>query len=146
MPTFDGRLDPQLFPDWLRSVNKHFTCYPLSEPRKIKFVEIKLTGQASQYWTNVENMRVARLQRLTDTWELMNDELKDKVCTTIFLYSSLGQVTLIHQRQQICKEYVAKFNEFFIRCTSLNTEGEAQILSRFRVGLRKGLRTELLAR
>lgn len=41
------------------------------------------------------------------------------------------------------KEYVDKFNEFLIRCNTLNKEGETQILSRFRTDLRD-LDTELL--
>ena len=42
--------------------------------------------------------------------------------------------------------YVEKFDEFLIRCKTINTEGQAQIMSRFRAGLRDDLRTELLAR
>jgi len=41
---------------------------------------------------------------------------------------------------------VANFDEFLIRCNTLNTEGQAKILSKFRAGLRGDLRTELLAR
>ena len=44
------------------------------------------------------------------------------------------------------KEYVAKFDEVLIRCNVLVTESETQILFKFRDGLRKDLRTELLAR
>jgi len=48
VPTFDGRLDPLLLLNWLQ-LNRYFAWYPLSEPRKVKFVAMKLTGQASQY-------------------------------------------------------------------------------------------------
>jgi len=41
---------------------------------------------------------------------------------------------------------VEKFDEFLIRCNALSTEGQSQILSRFRVGLREDLQTKLLAR
>jgi len=47
--TFDGRHDPQLFLDWTQQLDKYFTWYDLTEPRKVKFAAMKLTGQPSQY-------------------------------------------------------------------------------------------------
>jgi len=50
------------------------------------------------------------------------------------------------QGNKSAKKYVEKFDEFLIRCSTLHKEGEAQILSRFRTGLRDDLQTELLVR
>ena len=47
VPTFDGRHDPQLFLSWTLQLDKYFTLCNFTEPRKIKFVAMKLTGQAS---------------------------------------------------------------------------------------------------
>ena len=55
--TFDGCHDPQLFLNWIQQINRYFTWYPLSKPKKVKFAAMKLTDQASHYWTNVEPMR-----------------------------------------------------------------------------------------
>jgi len=52
VPNFDGRYDPQLFIDWTLQLDKYFTLYELTEPSKVKYAAIKLSGQASQYWTN----------------------------------------------------------------------------------------------
>ena len=52
--------------------------YDLTEPKKVKFAAMKLTGQANQYWTNLVNMRVARDQEPFDIWRRMKDELKGK--------------------------------------------------------------------
>jgi len=48
VPTFDGRLDPQFFLDWIQ-LDRYFIWYDLTEPRKVKFATMKLTGQANQY-------------------------------------------------------------------------------------------------
>ena len=56
VPSFDGRLDPQLFLEWFRHMDKYFTWYQLYEARKVKFVAMKLTDQAI-----VESMRASRL-------------------------------------------------------------------------------------
>ena len=78
VPTFDECHDPQLFLDWTLQLDKYFTWYNFTEPRKIKFAVMKLTGQASQYWTNLENICASRLQRPIKTWDMMKDDLKGK--------------------------------------------------------------------
>ena len=40
------------------------------------------------------------------------------------------------QGNKSAKEYVTKFDEFLIRYSTLNTDGQAQILPKFRDGLR----------
>ena len=80
VPTFDGRHDPQLFLNWTQQHDKYFTWYDLTKPRKVKFAAMKLIGQASQYWTNLVNMRAARDQEPIDTWRRMKDELKESMC------------------------------------------------------------------
>jgi len=69
VPTFDGRLDysgrlsdPQFFLNWLHSMFRYLTRYLLSEMEKVRFFITKLTGQASQYWVDVERNRKARLK------------------------------------------------------------------------------------
>ena len=61
--TFDGRLDPYLFLDWMQQLDKYFTWYDLTEPQKVKFAAMKLIGQASQYWTNLEIMCAAVVKK-----------------------------------------------------------------------------------
>jgi len=46
VPTFDGRLNPQLLLYWIQ-LAKYFTWYDLTEPSKVKFVAMKLIDQAS---------------------------------------------------------------------------------------------------
>ena len=111
VPTFHGRLDPQLFLDWLQSIDKYFTWY----------VALKLTSQASQYRTNVENMWATRLQRPIDTWELMKEEPKGKYVPPSFYVHLLDKRHQFTQDNKSAKEYVAKFDEFLIRCSILWT-------------------------
>lgn len=40
--TFDGRLEPKYFHDWLQNMDRYFTWYSLSEARKVKFAAMKL--------------------------------------------------------------------------------------------------------
>jgi len=43
------------------------------------------------------------------------------------------------QGNKSAKEYVEKFDEFLIRCSTLHREGETQNLSKFRAGVRDDL-------
>ena len=75
---FDGRHNPQLFISLTLQLDKYFTLYDLTEPRKVKFAVMKLTGQASQYSTNFENRHIARGHQSIDTWDRMKQKLETK--------------------------------------------------------------------
>jgi len=60
VPNFEGRHDPQLFIDWTLQLDRYFTWYELTESKKVKYAVMKLSGQASKYWTNLENRRTVR--------------------------------------------------------------------------------------
>jgi len=51
---------------------------------------MKLSVQASQYWTNLENKRAVRGQLSIDTWNGIKEELEAKYVP------SYGQLTSIH--------------------------------------------------
>ena len=55
VPNFEGHHDPQLFIDWTLQLDRYFTWYKLTESRKVKYTAMKLSGQVSKYWTNLEN-------------------------------------------------------------------------------------------
>ena len=76
----------------------------------------------------------------------MKEELETKYVTPSFSARLINNWHQHAQGNKSTKEYVEKFDEFLIRCSTLHKEGEAQILSRFRAGLRDDLRIELLAR
>ena len=76
----------------------------------------------------------------------MKDELKKNFVPPSYYARLLDMRHQFSQSNESTNECVAKFDEFFIRCNVLVTEYKAQILSRFRAGLREDLRTKLLAR
>jgi len=65
---------------------------------------------------------------------------------SILLRSSFGELVTTNQDIKSAKNYIAQFDEFLICYNALGTESNVQVLSRFRVGHRKDLRTSLLAR
>jgi len=83
---------------------------------------MKLNGQASQYWTNLENIHASQLQRPIETWDMMKDELKDKYVSPLFSDRLMDKWHQYTQGNKSVKEYVAKFDEFLIRCSTFSKE------------------------
>jgi len=99
----------------------------LTESRKVKYSAIKLSGQASQYWANLENRREARGRPPIDTWDKMKENLETKYVPPSFSARLMNNWHEHIQGNKSAKEYVEKFDEFLIRSSTLHREGEAQI-------------------
>jgi len=68
---------------------------------------MKLTGQTSQYWTNVESMRASRCQEPIETWFAMKDKLRDKYVPTSYFARALDGWHQFTQGTKSAKDYVA---------------------------------------
>ena len=52
-------------------MDHYFVRYNISDERRIRFVKMKLVGQARQYWANVEKLMNLKRQELIQTWDEM---------------------------------------------------------------------------
>ena len=50
---FDGRMDPNVFSDWLVGIEEYFDWYEMIDSEQIWFAKMKLTNSAKMYWQNV---------------------------------------------------------------------------------------------
>ena len=78
------------------------------------------------------------------TWGGMKIRLREKYVPTSYKQKLLDQWKTMNQGNKPVSEYIAKFDEFVMRC-HLN-EPEETILSRFRAGLREEIQKELYFR
>ena len=72
---------------------------------------------------------------------MMKEELETQYVSPSFSARLMDNWHQHTQGNKFAKEYVEKFDEFYIRCSTLHIEDEAQILSRFRVSLMDDLQT-----
>lgn len=107
---------------------------------------MKLIGQASHYWSNVEHLREIRGDLPVRTWTEMKHQFKEKYLPPSYYPRLLDQWNLLGQGNMPANEYVAKFDEFMVRCSTVESKTPKQILSRFRTALRIDLKIELFAR
>lgn len=52
--TFDGRLDPKSFLDWVYRMDQYFDWYDITPHRQVIFAKMKLVRSAQLYWDSVE--------------------------------------------------------------------------------------------
>ncbi|GFS36269.1 hypothetical protein Acr_00g0045000 [Actinidia rufa] len=138
--TFDGRLDPKVFTDWIHEMDHFFEWYNLSNDRKIRFAKMKLIGRAKLFWKSTEQRR----QPLVTDWVGMKEILKEKYLPQSYQGDMLDKWNNLRQGSKPATEYVAQFEEYLMRCNI--REGERMTLSRFRHGLNDDLRKELVLR
>ena len=143
-PTFDSSLDPKIYEDWEGDMDQYFDWYDMSEVRKYKFAKTRLVHQARLYWGNLELLIRRRGAEPIATWAEMKRRLRDKYVPMSYHQKLLDQWQRLNQGNKPVSEYIAKFDEFVMRCHL--AEPEEATLSRFRAGLREDIQRELYFR
>ncbi|XP_038985543.1 uncharacterized protein LOC120111737 [Phoenix dactylifera] len=143
-PTFDGRLDPKVFSDWLHEMDHFFEWYNLSEGKRVRFARMKLLGRAKLFWQDTEQLLARRHQPAITDWVEMKEKLKEKYLPLSYQADLLDRWNNLRQGSRTATDYIAQFDEFMMR--SNIAEDERMILSRFRRGLNDELRKELVLR
>ena len=70
-PTFDGCLDPWVFTNWLRQMDKFFDYYHWVENKRVRYAKMKLIGGADLFWEDFENtLRRRYAPPITDWLEM----------------------------------------------------------------------------
>ncbi|MGV8048466.1 hypothetical protein PJP07_30150, partial [Mycobacterium kansasii] len=77
-PSFDGRLDPTAFFDWVIDMDHSFEWYGMSKNRQMWFAKMKLVGQAKRFWATVEHKNERSRAPPIVHWVEMKEVLKEK--------------------------------------------------------------------
>ncbi|CAL2229714.1 unnamed protein product [Prunus armeniaca] len=123
----------------MRSVKVHA---PNFDARRVRFAKIKWVGQAGLFWTNVETQLERDGEEPIVHWGEMKERLKQKYLPFSYQQSFLDEWQTLRQDDMPVAEYIAKFEEFMLRCDI--REDQRMTLSRFRSGLRPELQRELI--
>jgi len=75
---FTGRQDPDVFQDWLVSLEDYFEWFSVPENRKVKFVKLKLQGAAHAWWGNVKEQLSRTHQHPIQDWIEIKAHLETK--------------------------------------------------------------------
>ena len=92
IPKFEGQLDPDLFLEWLWTVESVFAYNDIPENHKVKLVALRLRKYASIWWTNLVAKRVRQGKDKIRTWDKMKSKLKARFLPPTYLQSNYSQL------------------------------------------------------
>ncbi len=90
-PTFDGRLNPKVFSDWMHEMDHFFKWYDFSEEKRARFAKMELIARAKLHWEGVENHLRRTHQLPIMGWQEMKAKLSEKYLLVSYLGNLLDQ-------------------------------------------------------
>ena len=133
LPEFEGQLDPDIFLDWLQTVERVFDYKDIPEGKKVKLIALKLRKYASIWWSNVVTKRVRKGKSKIKTWEQMKAKLKDKFLPPHYLQNNFLKLHHLKQGSKSVEEYTRDFEQLLLKCGL--RENDSQTLIRYLSGL-----------
>lgn len=92
IPEYDGRLDPDEFVEWIRTVERVFDYRQTTEENKVKVVALKLRKYASTWWANVCTKRERLGKGKVKEWTKMKRLMKEKFLPSYHIQASFSQL------------------------------------------------------
>ncbi|GJU63817.1 zinc finger, CCHC-type containing protein [Tanacetum coccineum] len=133
IPEYDGKLDPDEFVEWLRTVERVFDYKQMTEDNKVKIVALKLRKYASTWWSNTCLKRERAGKEKIQTWPKMKAKMKQKFLPTYYVQNSFSQLHSLRQGTGTAEEYSREFEYLLMKCDV--PEDDPQTLVRYLGGL-----------
>ena len=135
-PEFDGRMDPNVFSDWLVAIEEYFDWYEMIDSEWVRFAKMKLTNSAKMYWQNVLQDMLRLGEPPITQLAVMKAKLQDKYIPPSYKSQLFSSVINLKQMTLSVAEYSAKFEEARLRCSEFHAEDQFVVCTRFVNGLR----------
>ena len=133
VPEFNGSLDPDVFLDWLRRIERFFVFREYDDRRSFKVAELKLTSYASLWYDGLQKKRRKDGKSKISTWSKLRRELKKRFVPTEYEQDNYLKLHSLKQDQRKVDEYITEFEKMNILCDM--EEKEAHRITRFVTGL-----------
>jgi hypothetical protein len=138
IPEFVGNLDPEVFLDWMQTVERVFDLKDVDDNKKVKYVSLKLRKHASIWWTNLQKKREAKGKDKVRSWDKMKKKLQEKFLPPSYLRDNYYKLQKLVQGGRSVEEYTVEFEHLLWRCDL--KEDEPQTLVRYLFGLNDWIR------
>ena len=136
---FNGDSNPEVFLDWLHSLESYFKWHQLAEERKISFAEAKLKGTARVWWEKYQQTHLAVIR----TWEDMKMALTRFFVPPNYKQRVHLQFVELVQGSLTVEEYTNKF--YSLAAKSDFPWNEDIMISMYRKGLNLHISSGLAA-
>ena len=116
VPKFEGKLHPEEFLDWLRTIERISQCKDIPEDKNVKLVVLRLRKYASVWWTNFCAKRVRERKTKIRTWEKLKSKLKARFLPSTYVQDFNSQLHHLNQDNLSVEEYTCQFEKLVIKC------------------------------
>jgi len=116
VPEFEGKLDPEEFIDWLKTIERVFEYKYILADKKVKLVALRLRKYASLWWTNLNAKRLRERKARIHTWEKMKAKLKAWFLPPTYVQDCYSQFHNLTQGTMNVEEYTREFEKLMIKC------------------------------
>jgi len=126
IPEFEAQLDPNLFLDWLQTVERVFEFKDFPEEKKVKLVALKFRKYASIWWSNAGSKRVKKDKEEIQTLGKRKSKFKSMFLPTHYLQDNFLRLHHLNQGSLSVEEYIGDFEQLLFKCNL--KVGESQTL------------------
>ncbi|GKD26619.1 reverse transcriptase domain-containing protein [Tanacetum coccineum] len=122
IPEFTGKVHPDYFIDWLRTVERVFDVRDVPDKLKVKLVAIKLRQHALLWWDHVNKRRRIEGKSKVETWEKMKKLIKAKFLPENHRPEAFLDYHNLCQQNMTVEEVINEFDKLHMRCDVVKEE------------------------
>lgn len=141
VPEFDGTIDPEVYLEWERSLERFFEYKDTPEERKHKVAILKLTKYASIWLDGVKKQREKEGKSKLATWEKLRKQLRKRFVSSTYKQNQYVKWSTFKQGNLSIEDFIKEFEKLSIVCEI--DELEEQKLGRFLGGLNNEIREKV---
>jgi hypothetical protein len=116
IPEFNGKHDPDVFLEWLRSVERIFEYQEYSDAKKYKLTTLRFTKFASLWLENLQEQRRRAGKEKIKSWIKLRKRMKEKYVPRTYLQDKYVKLTSLKQGDLSVEEYIQEFEELTMLC------------------------------
>ena len=132
-PELEGNLNPEVFLEWIQSIERIFEIKEYSDEKAFKVAIIKLKKYASLWYENVKKQRTREGKTRIKTWSKLKLLMTKRFLPDNYKRDLYLKVSSLSQGHSNVEEYRREFEQLQIR-SGLDEEPE-QTMARFLRGL-----------
>ena len=133
LPEFDGNLDPEVYLDWERRIDRIFSHKGIDDYKCFTYAVLKLSKLASLWYDNCQIKRERERKERINSWNLLKQKLRKRFVPRSYKLDLFHKFNTLQQSSLSVEDYIKEFERLSMACDCKDEE-EQKIL-KFLVGL-----------
>ncbi|XP_048494585.1 uncharacterized protein LOC125494807 [Beta vulgaris subsp. vulgaris] len=133
LPEFDGTLEPDVYLDWERRMQRIFDHKNVSDATSFSYATLKFTRYASLWFENMQVRREREGKESISTWSDLKLKLKKRFVPRTYKQDLFVKFNSLQQNQLTVAQYVQEFERLSMACDC--KDEDEQKSAKFLIGL-----------